>query len=511
MTLDLAVGPRSALTLDLAELWTRAAAAAADHRSITELGVPSAVLMERAALACVAVITRVRDGRPVHLLCGPGNNGGDGVAIARILHLRGVSVHLHLLAERCGPGLAEQLALAERLGVAVQRGLPPPLLGPAVVVDAMLGTGAAPPLREPYLAAVAWANAAEATRVAVDLPTGIDADTGAVPGPAVRADLTVTFERSKPGLHLTPARAFVGELTVASIGLVDAGATSRIRLIAPAEVRTWICALPPGAHKGQRGHLGVLGGSAGTPGAAVLCGAAALRAGAGLVTIVSSDPEVQAQLIAHRPELMVTRRADPPVPRADALVVGPGLTNELERRGLAGLYADDPRPAVWDASALGEIAGAEVGGPRVLTPHPAEAARLLSLQTGEPWTAQQVQGQRVAAARALAAYTGAIVVLKGEGTVIAGADRVAIALSGGPALATAGTGDCLAGLIGALLARGLDAWTAACAGVHLHGVAGELLAAERRGAVALELADAIGRAVAEPPAAHPRWPDHYAG
>ncbi len=511
MTLDLAVGPRSALTLDLAELWTRAAAAAADHRSITELGVPSAVLMERAALACVAVITRVRDGRPVHVLCGPGNNGGDGAAIARILHLRGVSVQLHLLAERCGPGLAEQLALAERLGVAVLRGLPPPLLGPAVVVDAMLGTGAAPPLREPYLAAVAWANAAEATRVAVDLPTGIDADTGAVPGPAVRADLTVTFERSKPGLHLTPARAFVGELTVASIGLVDAGATSRIRLIAPAEVRAWICALPPGAHKGQRGHLGVLGGSAGTPGAAVLCGAAALRAGAGLVTIVSSDPEVQAQLIAHRPELMVTRRADPPVPRADALVVGPGLTNELERRGLAGLYADDPRPAVWDASALGEIAGAEVGGPRVLTPHPAEAARLLSLQTGEPWTAQQVQGQRVAAARALAAYTGAIVVLKGEGTVIAGADRVAIALSGGPALATAGTGDCLAGLIGALLARGLDAWTAACAGVHLHGVAGELLAAERRGAVALELADAIGRAVAEPPAAHPRWPHHYPG
>ena len=480
------------MTHDLADLWTRAAAAAADHRSITELGVPSAVLMERAALACVAVITRVRDGRPVHLLCGPGNNGGDGVAIARILHLRGVSVQLHLLAERCGPGLAEQLALAERLGVAVLRGLPPPL-------------------REPYLAAVAWANAAEATRVAVDLPTGIDADTGAVPGPAVRADLTVTFERSKPGLHLTPARAFVGELTVASIGLVDAGATSRIRLIAPAEVRAWICALPPGAHKGQRGHLGVLGGSAGTPGAAVLCGAAALRAGAGLVTIVSGDPEVQAQLIAHRPELMVTRRADPPVPRADALVVGPGLTNELERRGLAGLYADDPRPAVWDASALGEIAGAEVGGPRVLTPHPAEAARLLSLQTGEPWTAQQVQGQRVAAARALAAYTGAIVVLKGEGTVIAGADRVAIALSGGPALATAGTGDCLAGLIGALLARGLDAWTAACAGVHLHGVAGELLAAERRGAVALELADAIGRAVAEPPAAHPRWPHHYPG
>ncbi len=505
------------MSLDLADLWTRADAAAADHRSIALLGLPSPVLMERAALACVAVITGLRDGRPVHVLCGPGNNGGDGVAIARILHHRGVPVQVHLLAERAGPGLAEQVALAERLGVTVHRGLPPPLIGPAVVVDAMLGTGAAPPLREPYLAGVAWANAALATRVAVDLPTGVDADTGAIPGPAVRADFTVTFERSKPGLHLTPARAFVGGVIVASIGLIDPvapmhpGAIAPIRLVAPAEVRAWILGLPAGAHKGQRGHLGVLGGSAGTPGAAVLCGAAALRAGAGLVTIVSGDPEVQAQLIAHRPELMVTGRDQPPAARADALVVGPGLTREADRLGLANLYADDPRPAVWDASALTEITGATTGGPRVLTPHPAEAARLLSLRTGQSWTAQQVQGERLAAARALASHTGAVVVLKGEGTVIADADRVAIALSGGPALATAGTGDCLAGLIGALLARGLNAWQAATAGVHLHGVAGELLGAEHRGAVALDLADAIGRIVADPPIEHPRWPRHYLG
>lgn len=497
--------------LDLADLWTRADAAAADQRSIAELGVPSPVLMERAALACVAAITGVREGRPVHVLCGPGNNGGDGVAIARILHLRGVPVQLHLLAERAGQGLADQLALASRLGVAIHRGLPPALVGPAVVVDAMLGTGAAPPLREPYLGGVAWANAAEATRIAVDLPTGVDADTGAVAGPAVRADLTVTFERSKPGLHLTPARAFVGELVVASIGLIAAAATNTIRLVSPAEVRGWILALPPGAHKGQRGHLGILGGSAGTPGAAVLSGAAALRAGAGLVTIVSGDPEVQAQLIAHRPELMVTDRDDPPAARADALVVGPGLTREADRAGLAALYAGDPRPAVWDASALIEIAGPTTGGPRVLTPHPAEAARLLSLRTGQSWTAPQVQSQRLAAARALATHTGAVAVLKGEGTVIADADRAAIALSGGPALATAGTGDCLAGLIGALLARGLDAWSAAVAGVHLHGVAGELLGAERLGAVALDLADAIGRVVADPPPGHPRWPRHYLG
>lgn len=529
-------------TPDLAELWTRAAATAADHYTITTLGVPSPVLMERAALACAAAIARVRAGRPVHVLCGPGNNGGDGAAIARVLHGRGVPVQLHALAQREGEALGQQLALARAHGVAIARGVPGPLAGPAVIVDAMLGTGAAPPLREPYLAAVAWANAADATRVAVDLPTGVDADSGAVPGPAFHADLTVTFQRSKPGLHLTPARAYVGRLVVADIGLVGALASTQptraatsadasadvgalastqptrtattagaIALIGPAAVRGWLAALPAGRHKGERGHVGVVGGSAGTPGAAVLAGAAALRGGAGLVTIASGDAEVQAQLLAHRPELMVTRREDPPVPRADALVVGPGLTRDADRRDLAALYARDPRPAVWDASALAEIAGPTTGGPRVLTPHPAEAARLLSARSGRAWTTADVQADRLAAARAVAAQTGAIVVLKGEGSVIADADRAAIAISGGPALATAGTGDCLAGLIGALLARGLDPWPAACVGVHVHGVAGELLAAERRTALALDVADAIGRALADLPAAHPRWPALYLG
>lgn len=504
-----------------AELWTRAVAAAADRHTMDVLGVASPVLMERAALACVAAIARVRAGRPVYVLCGPGNNGGDGAAIARILHGRGVAVHLHRLAEHEGEATTRQIELARVHGVTIVRGLPT-IEGPALLVDAMLGTGAAPPLREPYLAAVAWANTAEATRVAVDLPTGIDADSGAVPGPAVRADLTVTFQRSKPGLHLTPARAYVGELVVADIGLVgacgpadrggdDASEGAKLRLIGPDEVRACLAALPPGSHKGQRGHVGVVGGSAGTPGAAVLAGAAALRAGAGLVTIASGDAEVQAQLLAHRPELMVVDREQPPVPRADALVVGPGLTRASDRVGLADLYASDARPAVWDASALAEIAGPATGGPRVLTPHPAEAARLLSLRTGQPWTTAQVQADRLAAARAVAACTGAIAVLKGEGSVVADARRAAIAVSGGPALATAGTGDCLAGLIGALLARGLDPWAAACVGVHLHGVAGDLLAAERRGPVALDVADAIGRALADTPMSHPRWPALYLG
>jgi NAD(P)H-hydrate epimerase len=572
------------------ELWTRAEAAAADRHSIDVLGIPSPVLMERAALACADAVARVRAGRPVHVLCGPGNNGGDGVAIARILHARGVPVQVHLLVARRGADLEQQLAIARRCGVPVAEGLPPPLSAPAVIVDAILGTGAAPPLRPPLLDAVAWANAAPGVRVAVDLPTGVDTDTGAAPGPAVRAELTVTFQRSKPGLHVTPGRGCAGEVVVADIGLVapaapprdlsegtgsdltgrtaadlseetgmsaptgtsqglsdatesgsrprfdgspaqgpSVGAARRGRngvrsvdpaprrapvscvLIAPAEVRAWLAGLRPGAHKGERGHVGVVGGSAGTPGAAVLAGASALRGGAGLVTVVARDPDVQAQLIAHRPELMVTGRGDPPAPAAGALVVGPGLTDPRDREGLAALYADDPRPAVWDASALAEIADDAPAGPRVLTPHPAEAARLLSLRTGEAWTAARVQADRIAAARALSARTGAVAVLKGEGSVVAAAGRVAVAVSGSPALATAGSGDCLAGLIGALLARGLDAWAAACAGVHIHGVAGELADARRLGVVALDVADAIGRAIAALPAVHPRWPRPYLG
>lgn len=487
-----------------AALWTRARSAAADRRSIEGLGIPSPVLMERAALCCAREALALAAGRPVWSLCGPGNNGGDGVAVARILHGWGVPARAFLLVPpRAGSELAEQVALARRLGVAIAEGLPEET-GEAVIVDGMLGTGARPPLRAPFEAAVAWANAQAGPRLAIDIPTGIDADTGATPGLAFRADCTVTFQRSKPGLHVTPGRAFAGRVVVADIGLVAEAAVEAMMLIAPAEVGRWLAGLRAGGHKGERGHVGIVGGSAGTPGAAVLAGSAALRAGAGLVTIASDDREVQAQLVAHRPELMVQPRGERPVPGAGAMVVGPGLTRAEDRAGLAALWTDDPRPAIWDASALGEIAApAPAGRARILTPHPAEAARLLSARTGEAWTAGRVQGDRVAAARALAAVTGAIAVLKGEGTVVAEGERLAVCVSGGPALATAGSGDCLAGVIGALLARGLPAWEAACAGVHVHGVAGDRLAV---GAVALEVADAVAAVLAAPPVDHPRFP-----
>lgn len=493
---------------DFAALWTGARSAAADRHTIDVLGVPSPVLMERAALCCAREALALRGDRPVWVLCGPGNNGGDGVALARLLHGWGAPARVFLLAARAGAELAAQVEIAGRLGVAITRGAPDGDTE-ALVVDAMLGTGARPPLREPLLAAIAWAARQSGPTLAIDLPTGVDADSGAVPGPAFRADRTVTFQRSKPGLHVTPGRAYAGRVVVAEIGLVSPDMSQETWLIDPAEVREWVRGLRPGAHKGERGHVGVIGGSAGTPGAAVLAGAAALRAGAGLVTVATDDREVQAQLLAHRPELMVKPRGEPPAPDAAALVVGPGLTREADRAGLADLWRDDPRPAVWDASAIGEIAGPPAQGrARILTPHPAEAARLLSARTGTAWTAAGVQKDRVAAARALAAVTGAVAVLKGEGTLVASGERVAVCVSGGPALATAGSGDCLAGVIAALLARGLGAWEAACAGVHAHGVAGDRL---QPGALALEVADAVAGVLADPPGQHPRFPARVLG
>src|SRR5690606_890320 len=169
---------------------------AADGHTMVGLGVPSAVLMERAALCGAREAAAMRAGLPAWVLCGPGNNGGDGVAVARILHGWGVPAQAWLLSERLGAELAQQVALAERMGVRVGRGLPEETCE-ALIVDAMLGTGAAPPLREPYVRAVAWANGRAGPRLAIDVPTGVDADSGAAPGPAFRADRTVTFARNK--------------------------------------------------------------------------------------------------------------------------------------------------------------------------------------------------------------------------------------------------------------------------------------------------------------------------
>jgi hydroxyethylthiazole kinase-like uncharacterized protein yjeF len=290
-----------------AELWAAATAAASDRHTMDVLGVPSALLMERAALCVSREVVELLGvaPQPVGVLVGPGNNGGDGLAVARQLHGWGVPVAAWLVTEGHNAAVAEQLRLARACGVAVHRGRPSNAEAGRLWVDGLLGTGSRGAPRDEVAEAVVWLCDHAATCVAIDLPTGVDPDTGAVAMFAVRAEVTVTFARSKPGLHVTPGRSHAGRVVVADMGLVSPpGVEERQALLDPWEVASLLRVLPAGEHKGQRGHLGIVGGSPGTTGAALLAGVAALRAGAGLVTVASPDPALPGVLLAARPELM---------------------------------------------------------------------------------------------------------------------------------------------------------------------------------------------------------------
>jgi hydroxyethylthiazole kinase-like uncharacterized protein yjeF len=496
--------------------------AAADCHTMEQLGMPSPVLMERAALCVSAEVEALADAREAAaalILVGPGNNGGDGLAIARQLHGRGRRVRAVLVTDRHNDAVEKQLRLARAHGVEVLDELPAKLERATIVVDAMLGTGSRGAPRGGVLEALRWLEQREAVAgvVAVDLPSGVDVDSGALPGEVVRADLTLTFQRSKPGLHLAPARAQVGQVVVADIGLVapvaDEGEFegAPIELIDPAWVARTLAELPDASHKGRRGHVGVIGGTGGTPGAAILAASAAMRAGAGLATLAPLEPELRAELIERRPELMLAPKEQAwTITDANVLVVGPGLV-EADADAIARLREEDARAMVWDASGLAHFGAGAAPGPRVITPHPGEAARVLArLEPDAEWTSKRVQADRRHAAERLACCLDAVVVLKGEGTLVARevdtGVRLAVATTGSSALATAGTGDVLAGTIGALLARGLDPWTAACLGVHLHGMAGERSPSD--GTMAMDIAEAIPGTLAEA-AKDPtpaRWP-----
>lgn len=451
------------------------------------LGVPSPVLMERASLCVADEVQRRAEGRPVVCLVGPGNNGADALAVARICRARGLEAVAWLVTEHRNDAAQAQLAQAKAHGVTVLEdasGLPED----AVWVDGLLGTGSTGAPRGPV--AQALARPLRGATVAIDVPSGVEVDTGCVAGPAFRADVTVTFVRSKPGLHVTPGRDFAGQVVVADIGISappDASVAGRLLTV---ERVAGMLALRSGnaVHKGKRGHVAVVGGSPDTPGAAVLAGTAAMRSGAGLCTLVGTS------VPGARPELMRAPLESPVVPGASVLVVGPGLTELPAAPFLERLYVDDPRPAVWDASALDEVPlAATPAGPRVITPHPGEASRMLSRLTDEAWTSASVQAGRVRAASALHQATGAVTVLKGAGTLVVGPHGLSVAVEGTSVLATAGSGDVLAGCIAGLLGQGLTAEAAAGAGVSVHGRSGDLAGAMP---LALEIADALPRGIA---------------
>ena len=492
---------------------------AIDLAAIERWGVPSLELMERAGRAVTGAAAHLaRPGSRFLVVCGGGNNGGDGWVAARLLHPSGrVKVFAVVAPEELRGDAYEMAARALEAGVPVQRFVEDVPLGATasdVVIDALLGTGlgrAPEGLHAAAIAAIATARRGGARVLSVDLPSGLSADTGRPLGPCVEADATVTFGLQKRGLVLHPGVELAGAVTVADIGLPAAAleeVPERCRLLEEPEARALVPPRGRAAHKGDAGRVLVLAGSPGKTGAAHLALTGALRGGAGLVTLAARG-EALPLALAGRPEAMSAALEGegplgpgdlPALVRlargADALVAGPGLhrgpeTGSLLRDWLSAA----PRPAVLDADALNALDAepswlGRLEAPVILTPHPGELARLCGLAI------EAVQADRVGLAMDRADAWGVVLVLKGARTVVAAPGRPAAVIpTGNPGMATSGTGDVLAGLCGALLAGGLAPLDAARVGAFVHGAAGDLVAGRlgERGLLAGDLGEAIGQ------------------
>jgi NAD(P)H-hydrate epimerase len=484
-----------------------AAMRVADRVTIDELGVPGLVLMEAAAAAVTDLVTErfPRAGRVV-VACGPGNNGGDGLATARLLRCRGFDVAVGMLvARRALKGdAASQIELARRFGVPVSDcsrdgvgRLGELLAGADVVVDALFGIGLDRPLTGRYAEAVELINRTGTPVVAVDIPSGLIGSTAGVAGPSVRAEVTVTFGAPKVAHVLPPACWRCGEVAVAAIGIppwvLDGQAS--LGFLEVEDVAEWLPRRTVDAHKGTFGHLLVVAGREGRAGAAALAARAAVRLGAGLVTVATTGvagaavqtlvPEAMVDVLPTGDDGEVAGEGiEGSLAKATALAVGPGLgTGEGPRRLLATILEAWRGPLLLDADALtllaDNLAALKVrAATPVLTPHPGELARLLGVPTAE------VTGDRLGAAQRAAEIGGAVVLAKGARTIIAGGKGVAMVNpTGTPGLASGGAGDVLSGVVGALLAQGVPAREAAAAGAFVHGRAAEMAAERFAGAV----------------------------
>jgi NAD(P)H-hydrate epimerase len=480
---------------------------AAVDRTAAAAGTPTAVLMDRAGRAVADRAERMlaeQGGGDILLLCGPGNNGGDGFVAASLLLARGHGVTVATL----GPvselrGDAAAAAAAWQGPVVAAAAVEPDRH--ALVVDALFGAGLSRPLDGAVRALIARVAAARCRVLAVDLPSGLSGDSGAVMGAALRADETVTFVRLKPGHLLMPGRELCGTVTLADLGVDDAALDGiGPRLFHDTPALWWRHYPKPAAagHKYSRGHLLVVSGPMPTLGASRLAARAGLRGGAGLVTLASPEDGLAAHA-AQLTAVMLKPFAGPPDlaailadARKNAVVLGPGLGHHDDTPALVAAAlapGGATRAAVLDADALTLFAGrpdalaalvARAPGPVVVTPHDGEFARLFD---GDPEVAQA--SSKVERARAGARRLGAVLVLKGPDTVVAAPDgRAAISGEDAPWLATAGTGDVLAGLVGGLLAASMPGFEAACAAVWIHAAAGRRVGP---GLISEDLPDAI--------------------
>jgi ADP-dependent NAD(P)H-hydrate dehydratase / NAD(P)H-hydrate epimerase len=476
-------------------LYSSAQVRALDAYAIGKLGIESATLMKRAGEAALRHLrTRWPMAHRIVITCGGGNNGGDGYALARFAQAAGlgVTVLAVVVPEQLRPDAYEAFDDYKASGGGVRPFAPELLSSGEVIVDALLGTGLSGGVRpdmEPVIRAI---NASGRPVFALDVPSGLDADSGTVTGEAIRAEATVTFVGLKTGLFVGDGPEFAGTVFFDDLelsGAISPPPTPRLTRIVEAEISLALPRRRRAANKGDFGRVLVVGGGSGMPGAARLAGEACLRVGAGLVTLAVA-PENVASITAGRPELICVGVENEaalaePLTGADVVAVGPGLGRSPWARALLTAVLGSGRPLVVDADALNLLAEGKPQ-PRadwILTPHPGEAGRLLGK------TAADIQRDRLSALERLLERYDGTVVLKGAGTLVGARGRVAgLCDRGNPGMATAGSGDVLAGAIAGILAQCRDPWAASRTGVLVHAMAGDAAArAGERGVLAGDL------------------------
>jgi len=484
-----------------ADLYRADQVRALDRAAVERGGLAGMTLMENAGTAAWEVMAETWPGaRRITVICGGGNNAGDGYIIARLASAAGRDVRVIALKPP-GDLHGDAATAAQRFletGSAVQSWTGQDLREADVLVDALLGTGLDREVGGRFREVIEAANAAAVPVLAVDIPSGLHGDTGAVMGAAIRAAHTVTFVGLKQGLFTSRGPECCGRLHFHNLGVPDStytGVTAAACRLHLDLLGHLLAPRPRSAHKGCYGHVLVVGGDVGFAGAACMAATAAARSGAGLVS-VATRPEHAVALPVAQPELMargVAAAADlkPLLDRATVVALGPGLGQSDWSQRLLARILDTDKPLVADADALNLLAREPVHRDNwILTPHPGEAARLLGCTTAE------VQADRFAAVRALRTRYGGTAVLKGSGTLIQGAEAPCGVCDGGnPGMASGGMGDILTGVIAGLLAQGLEAGAAAALGVCLHAAAADQAAAGggERGLLATDLLPWIRR------------------
>ncbi|MCC6545238.1 MAG: NAD(P)H-hydrate dehydratase [Nitrospirae bacterium] len=498
-----------------------------DRRTGDEYGIPTLLLMENAASGITRAVEQMLvsiSGKRITVMCGRGNNGGDGLASARQLHNLGASVTVYLLSDtadfKSEPAINLNIAL--KMGIEVNekgkyslRTLSSRLRHSHMIIDAMIGTGLASAVKEEYMEVIELINSSKRPVIAVDIPTGINSDTGEVMGAAIRATATVTFALPKRGHYLYPGPDYTGKLQITDISIPAAAVEKEaiyLSLLTGNDMQDIVPSRQSDSHKGTNGHALVIAGSIGKGGAAAMTALSCLRTGAGLLTLAvpkSVQPivagkltEVMTQPLAETDEQTIAADAAETIMAAcwdkAVVAIGPGLTTNKETVSFVKkLIVEISIPLVVDADAINALAGStellrERRSATILTPHPGEMGRLTGKSTAE------VQQDRIGTARNFAITYGVYLILKGAHTVIAEpSGAVHISPTGNPGMATGGTGDALTGIITGLIAQGVEPSDAARLGVYLHGLAGDIAAQETgmAGMIAGDLIEHIPAAI----------------